>query len=79
MKQRIWLLTWDDGSIQAAFINLTDARDFVLKEVRETLRGEEDEEDEYQAFIKELNENYNEYKGFWIDGWFYCNAIELYK
>ena len=39
----------------------------------------EDEEDEYQAVVKELNDNYDEYKGFWIDGWFWCNAIELYK
>ena len=77
MKQKIWLVTFIDTNDQTAFVNLSDARDFALKQVREVIR--EDEEDEYQAVVKELDDNYDEYKGFWIDGWFWCNAIELYR
>lgn len=77
MKQKIWLLTWDDGYATAAFEKLEDAKNYALNKVRETIR--EDEEDEYQAVVKELNDNYDEYKGFWIDGWFWCNAIEFYR
>ena len=73
MKQKIWLLTWDDGDA-TAFEKLEDARDYALNEVREGANAEE-----IERLIRELNENYDEYKGFYIEGWFWCNAINFYR
>lgn len=73
MKHKIWLLTWDDGSDAMAFANLEDARDYALKQIRQIIR--EDEKEELQLALDELNENYDVYKGFYIDGWFWCNPI----
>lgn len=75
MKHKIWLLTWDDGSDGACFEKLEDARDYAFSRARMAL----DEDEEYQDFVKELNDTYDEYKGFFVEGWFWCNAIELYK
>ena len=77
MKQKIWLLTWDDGSDTMAFANLEDAKDYALKQIRQTIR--EDEKEEFQLALDELNESYDVYKGFYIDGWFWCNPVVFYK
>ena len=75
MKQKIWLLTWDDGSDSVCFEKLEDARDYALSRARMAL----DEDEEYQDFVEELNNSYDEYRGFFVEGWFWCNAIEFYR
>lgn len=74
MKHKIWLLTWDDGDT-IAFEKLEDARDYAVKQVQEVA----DDEEDFQTALDELNESYDKYKGFYIEGWFWCNPIELYK